>query len=46
MGKVFVGLNTEFLRSSDKPFEWARASCDYWLLMFIGNKAFGCVAKA
>jgi len=24
----------------------SRASCDYWLLMFIGNKAFGCVAKA
>ena len=23
MGKVFVGLNTEFSRSSDKPFEWA-----------------------
>ena len=23
MGKIFVGLNTEFSRSSDKPFEWA-----------------------
>ena len=23
MGKVFIGLNTEFSRSSDKPFEWA-----------------------
>ena len=23
MGKVFVGLNAEFSRSSDKPFEWA-----------------------
>jgi len=23
MGKVSVGLNTEFSRSSDKPFEWA-----------------------
>ena len=23
MGKVFVGINTEFSRSSDKPFEWA-----------------------
>ena len=23
MGKIFIGLNTEFSRSSDKPFEWA-----------------------
>lgn len=23
MGKVFVGLNAEYSRSSDKPFEWA-----------------------
>ena len=23
MGNVFIGLNTEFSRSSDKPFEWA-----------------------
>ena len=23
MGKIHVGLNTEFSRSSDKPFEWA-----------------------
>jgi len=23
MGRVFIGLNTEFSRSSDKPFEWA-----------------------
>lgn len=23
MGKVYVGLNAEFSRSSDKPFEWA-----------------------
>ena len=23
MGKIFVGLNTESSRSSDKPFEWA-----------------------
>lgn len=23
MGNVYVGLNTEFSRSSDKPFEWA-----------------------
>ena len=23
MGKVYIGLNTEFSRSSDKPFEWA-----------------------
>lgn len=23
MGKIYVGLNTEFSRSSDKPFEWA-----------------------
>lgn len=23
MGKVFIGLNAEFSRSSDKPFEWA-----------------------
>jgi sugar phosphate isomerase/epimerase len=23
MGKVHIGLNTEFSRSSDKPFEWA-----------------------
>jgi hypothetical protein len=23
MGKVFVVLNTEYSRSSDKPFEWA-----------------------
>ncbi|MHC4582657.1 MAG: sugar phosphate isomerase/epimerase family protein, partial [Planctomycetota bacterium] len=23
MGKVNIGLNTEFSRSSDKPFEWA-----------------------
>jgi len=23
MGKIFVGLNAEFSRSSDKPFEWA-----------------------
>ncbi|HUV40838.1 MAG TPA: sugar phosphate isomerase/epimerase family protein [Sedimentisphaerales bacterium] len=23
MGRVYIGLNTEFSRSSDKPFEWA-----------------------
>ena len=23
MGKIYIGLNTEFSRSSDKPFEWA-----------------------
>ena len=23
MGNIFIGLNTEFSRSSDKPFEWA-----------------------
>jgi sugar phosphate isomerase/epimerase len=23
MGKIFIGLNAEFARSSDKPFEWA-----------------------
>ena len=23
MGKISIGLNTEFSRSSDKPFEWA-----------------------
>lgn len=23
MGKIFVGSDTEFSRSSDKPFEWA-----------------------
>ena len=23
MGKIFIGLNAEFSRSSDKPFEWA-----------------------
>ncbi len=23
MGRIFIGLNTEFSRSSDKPFEWA-----------------------
>jgi len=23
MGKIYVGLNAEFCRSSDKPFEWA-----------------------
>ena len=23
MGKIHVGLNTEYSRSSDKPFEWA-----------------------
>jgi len=23
MGKIHVGLNTEFSRRSDKPFEWA-----------------------
>ena len=23
MGKVFIGLNSEYSRSSDKPFEWA-----------------------
>lgn len=23
MGNVYIGLNTEFSRSSDKPFEWA-----------------------
>ena len=23
MGKIHVGLNAEFSRSSDKPFEWA-----------------------
>jgi len=23
MGKIHVGLNTEFSRSSDRPFEWA-----------------------
>ena len=23
MGKILIGLNTEFSRSSDKPFEWA-----------------------
>jgi sugar phosphate isomerase/epimerase len=29
MGKIHVGLNTEFSRSSDKPFEWAvRAAAD------------------
>ena len=25
MGKIAVGLNAEFSRSSDKPFEWAVA---------------------
>jgi hypothetical protein len=25
MGKIHVGLNAEFSRSSDKPFEWAVA---------------------
>ncbi len=29
MGKIHVGLNTEFSRSSDKPFEWAvKAAAD------------------
>ena len=23
MGNIYIGLNTEFSRSSDKPFEWA-----------------------
>lgn len=23
MGKISIGLNTEFSHSSDKPFEWA-----------------------
>jgi hypothetical protein len=23
MGEICVGLNTEFSRSSDRPFEWA-----------------------
>jgi|GEM_PF-3040462 hypothetical protein len=23
MGKVYLGLNAEFSRSSNKPFEWA-----------------------
>jgi hypothetical protein len=23
MGKITIGLNAEFSRSSDKPFEWA-----------------------
>jgi hypothetical protein len=28
-GKIFVGLNAEFSRSSDKPFEWAvKAAAD------------------
>jgi sugar phosphate isomerase/epimerase len=29
MGKIHIGLNTEFSRSSDKPFEWAvKAAAD------------------
>jgi sugar phosphate isomerase/epimerase len=27
MGNIYVGLNAEFSRSSDKPFEWAVAKC-------------------
>ncbi len=39
MGKVFVGLNTEFSRSSDKPFEWALEQTLGWSDCRLTNAA-------
>ena len=42
MGKVFIGLNAEFSRSSDKPFEWAvKAAADMGYKYFEPMVHFG-----